>query len=82
MLRTRISRLKIRLSLDKRNREKDKSTGVRPSCSIIKKYVYLAIDVLERKTGFEPAVSALARQRSTTEPLPQITYSIGADKGT
>ena len=27
--------------------------------------------ILERKTGLEPATFALARQRSTTEPLPQ-----------
>ena len=32
-------------------------------------YVALLI-FLERKTGFEPATFALARQRSTAEPLP------------
>ena len=31
--------------------------------------------ILERETGFGPAISALARQRSTTEPLPRDVYS-------
>ncbi len=34
-----------------------------------------ARDILERETGFEPAISALARQRSTTEPLPQTKFA-------
>ena len=33
--------------------------------------------IMERKTGFEPATFALARQRSTTEPLPHtVLYAI------
>ena len=31
---------------------------------------------MERETGFGPATFALARQRSTTEPLPRTQYNM------
>ena len=31
---------------------------------------------MERETGFEPATFALARRRSTTEPLPHVNFNI------
>ncbi len=34
----------------------------------------LGYAAMERKTGFEPATFALARRRSTTEPLPHIRF--------
>ena len=37
---------------------------------------------LERETGFGPATFALARQRSTTEPLPHKIVFIGATEET
>ena len=40
------------------------------------------VDPLERETGFGPATFALARQRSTTEPLPHIYVLIGATEET
>ena len=36
------------------------------------KFAPTFVGALERETGFEPAISALARQRSTSEPLPHI----------
>ena len=38
--------------------------------------------ILERKTGFEPATFALARRRSTTEPLPLIYGASGQNRTT
>ena len=35
---------------------------------------------MERKTGFEPATSSLARRCSTTEPLPLVA-GLGAEEG-
>ena len=32
--------------------------------------------IVERKTGFEPATFALARRRSTTEPLPLNFFAV------
>jgi hypothetical protein len=38
--------------------------------------------IMERKTGFEPATFALARRRSTTEPLPLIHGASGQNRTT
>ena len=49
------------------------SAGSKPDKN---KFAPTYVGALERETGFEPAISALARQRSTSEPLPHIKFLV------